>query len=334
MHQSLCKQNIYTILMIMSVILSVLLAMSIGSLDISLTDSFNCLFSEHTSSKSSDSLACTIIWEIRLPRILMAAITGAGLSAAGLILQSVTRNPLADPYLFGISSGASLGAVSAMTLFAGTGITIIFGALSGGILSILLMLIIAGRSVYVVEKLLLSGVAISFMLSAFMSLILYYSTPDVATSLLFWMMGSFENSQWNDLLLPAVYVLTGAVVFFIFRRWITVIQTGDETALALGIPVNQLRVGILLVCAIMTAVIVAHVGGIGFVGLMIPHIARYWVGTAVQRVLLTTILLGSVFMIWVDVVARSLLEAQVLPIGIVTSAIGSIFFFIMLKRRK
>lgn len=280
-----------------------------------------------------DSVHHQIIWEIRLPRILMALITGAGLSICGAILQSVTRNPLADPYLFGISSGASLGAVIAMSIVANGVISVTFGAMLGGALSVVLMLTLAGKAATQIERLLLSGVAVSFMLSAFTSLILYYSSPEDATKLLFWMMGSFSNSQWSQLLMPITFMIVAISLFFIYRRWIGALQAGDESAQTLGIPVNKLRLFMLLVCAALTAVIVAHVGGIGFVGLMIPHIARFIVGAQIHRIMIMSLILGGSFMIWVDVIARSLLTNQVLPVGIVTSAVGSLFFFIILKRR-
>ena len=199
---------LFSISAILFLLLSILAATSIGSIDISLSDTFSSLFlcsNESTISNCEVSLIHQkIIWDIRLPRILMALLTGAGLSVTGAILQSVTRNPLADPYLFGISSGASLGAVIVMAsistvAISSTPISITVGALIGSTFSVILMLTLAGRSAVQVERLLLSGVAVSFMLSAFTSLILYYSEPDTAATLLFWMMGSFSNSQWNEL---------------------------------------------------------------------------------------------------------------------------------------
>lgn len=314
---------------------SIILAMGIGSVKLSFADVFNSLI--HCSGAlpecESNPVSYQIIWEIRLPRILMALITGAGLSVTGAILQSVTRNPLADPYLFGISSGASLGAVLVMAVLSTATLSITMGALIGGIFSVFLMLILAGRAAVQVERLLLSGVAVSFMLSAFTSLVLYYSEPETTATLLFWMMGSFANSQWGELWMPATFLVVGVSLFFIYRRWLSAIQAGDESAQTLGIPVNQLRLFMLVVCAAITAVIVAHVGGIGFVGLMIPHISRFIVGVQIHRILFMCLVLGGSFMIWVDVVARSLLQHQVLPVGIVTSAVGSLFFFIILKHR-
>jgi iron complex transport system permease protein len=316
-----------------TLVLSVLLALSFGSVNLTLTQAITSLIGCFDNDCSLDVIKQQIVWELRFPRILMALITGAGLAVTGAILQSVTRNPLADPYLFGISSGASLGAVIAMSAISTATISITFGALVGAAFSVILMLTLAGRAAVQVERLLLSGVAVSFMLSAFTSLILYYSSPETAATLLFWMMGSFSNSQWSELLLPTVILTFGVIAFFIYRRWLSAIQAGDESALTLGVPVNQLRLGMLIICAAITGILVAHVGGIGFVGLMIPHIARFIVGNQIHRLIFMSLVLGGIFMIWVDVIARSVLTHQVLPVGIVTSAVGSLFFFIILKHR-
>jgi len=331
--------NFLVTLMVIALCITVLSALSFGSVDIPFSQLFTHLLNcTEGSACSTQSAVHQILWEIRIPKTLMALITGAGLSVTGAILQSVTRNPLADPYLFGISSGAALGAVivmsaasSATLLYMPSSITL--GALIGSAFSVFLMLSLAGRSAMIVERLLLSGVAISFILSAFTSLILYYSNPDTAATLLFWMMGSFSNSQWHQLTLPAVTLIIGISIFLIYRHWISAILAGDETALSLGVPVNQLRLAMLLVGAAITAVIVSQVGGIGFVGLMMPHIARYLVGPVIHRQIIMSVLLGATFMIWVDVIANTILENQVLPVGIVTSILGGLFFFIILKRR-
>lgn len=327
--------------------LSVIGAAAQGAFDLSLLNVFQgVIICPWTNDCALSPIEQQILTDIRLPRIFMALLTGAGLSITGAILQSVTRNPLADPYLFGISSGAALGAVLAMSAFTGafsgilaaTGLSVVFnvttGALAGGALSVFLMLTLAGKSAVQVEKLLLSGVAVSFMLSAFTSLVIYYSTPETAATLLFWLMGSFSGSNWVDLILPLLAVVFGSGLFFIFSRWLVVMQLGEESAATLGVPVHKLRLGMLLACSAVTAILVAEVGGIGFVGLMIPHIVRLLVGGQLHRVLLMSLLIGATFMIWVDVLAHSLLQDQVLPVGIVTSALGSLFFFIILKQRQ
>jgi iron complex transport system permease protein len=342
---------IYFLASVAFLFLSVFIAAGQGSISLSFQDVFSGVFlcSEHSQACGLTAIEQQIIWDIRLPRIFMALLTGAGLSITGAILQSVTRNPLADPYLFGISSGAALGAVVAMSLMAALSATVFSisvvsftipiisvttGALLGGALSVFLMLLLAGKSAAQVDKLLLSGVAVSFMLSAFTSLVIYYSSPETATTLLFWLMGSFSGADWGDLILPLVIIGLGSCVFFLFGRWLLVMQSGEESAITLGVPVHQLRLGMLILCSVITAVLVAEVGGIGFVGLMIPHICRLLVGAQIHRVLAMSLVVGGSFMIWVDIVANSLLQDQVLPVGIVTSALGSVFFFVILKNRQ
>jgi iron complex transport system permease protein len=317
-------------------LISLIIATGVGSVSLTSGQVFNAIFICPFDSLQceNDGIYQRIIWEIRLPRVLMAMITGAGLSITGAILQSVTRNPLADPYLFGISSGSALGAVLVISAFSGAVISVTVGALIGGIFSVVLMLVLAGNAAMQVEKLLLSGVAVSFMLSAFTSLVIYYSETETARTLLFWMMGSFSNSEWHQLILPSITIAVGLALFVIYRHWIGAIQAGDEGAFTLGVPVSRLRLVMLVICSIITAVLVAQVGGIGFVGLMIPHICRLLVGSQLNRVLIMCVILGGGFMIWVDVVARSILSEQVLPVGIVTSALGSLFFFIILKTNR
>jgi len=312
-------------------LLTFALALASGSVELTLSQVYQALTCN--SACNVTAIEKRIIWEIRFPRILMALVTGSGLAICGAILQSVTRNPLADPYLFGISSGSALGAVTVMALVPGAILSVTFGALIGGAFSVALMLMLAGRAASHVERLLLAGVAVSFMLSAFTSLILYYSKPEIAASLLFWMMGSFSNSQWSELWLPYIFVIVGLTIFLFFRRWLSAIQAGEESAHTLGVPVGQLRLIMLIICSAITAVLVAHVGGIGFVGLMIPHMCRFLIGAQIHRILWLCTLLGGAFMIWVDVISRSLLEHQVLPVGVVTSAVGSFFFFVILKSR-
>jgi len=330
------KYSIIAFASLIFLLFSLLTATGIGSVSLSFGQVFDSLLvcSGDVNSCSVDPIYQKIIWEIRLPRIFMAFLTGVGLSITGAVLQSVTRNPLADPYLFGISSGAAFGAVLAISTFSVGMVSVTFGALMGGLFSVILMLVLAGNAALHVERLLLSGVAVSFMLGAFTSLVIYYSEPETASTLLFWLMGSFANSQWGNLALPTVCIVAGLIIFVIYRHWIDAIQAGDEGAFTLGVPVSKLRLVMLVICSMITAVLVAQVGGIGFVGLMIPHICRYMVGSQLHKVLFMCVTIGGSFMLWVDVLARSLIAEQVLPVGIVTSAIGSLFFFIILKTRR
>lgn len=283
-----------------------------------------------------ESLGVTerIIWELRLPRVLLAFIAGAGLSIAGSVLQTVTRNPLADPYLFGISSGASFGAVVVLTLFSQSilWVSLPLGAFVGASLSVLMVLSLCGRNLSTqVERMLLSGVAISFMFGAMASLLLYFSSPQAAASVLFWSLGSFAKASWGGLILPAIIVSLCTVIILLFKRQIVAMRAGDETAHTLGINVGRLRLSMLLLCSLITAILVANCGGIGFIGLMVPHTVRL-LFPGKYRLLLTASI-GGLFMVWVDVLARTLLSYQELPVGIITSVMGSVFFLFILGGR-
>lgn len=284
-----------------------------------------------------------IILELRLPRIALAFIAGAGLSLAGAVLQLATRNPLADPYLFGISSGASFGAVLTMALssigfsfvisdLSFTTLSLPIGAFIGALLSVLLVFGLSGSSrANQVERMLLSGVACSFMFAALSSLVLYFCEPQAAAAVLFWSLGSFARATWSQLWLPSVIVSLSLLVLLASKRKLLALQAGDETAHTLGINVPKFRLGMLLICSLMTATLVASCGGIGFVGLMVPHLIRMLMPG--RQPLLLTAIAGGTFMIWVDVLARTLLANQELPVGIITASVGSVFFLYILHRR-
>ncbi|RTR28600.1 iron ABC transporter permease [Shewanella atlantica] len=351
-------------LSILSVI-TLLAAASFGAANISFSDVINVVL--HNTFGTAmfgmtevSGIAERIVMELRFPRILLAFIAGAGLSVAGSVLQTVTRNPLADPYLFGISSGASFGAVLVITLFSGSGlfaesssglfasssggsgsglfellgwISLPLGAFLGAGVSVLMVLTLCGRNMSSqIERMLLSGVAISFMFGALTSLLLYFSSPQAAASVLFWSLGSFAKASWEGLLFPAVVVCAATGIILLFKRQIMAMRAGDETAHTLGINVSRLRLQMLLLCSLITAILVANCGGIGFVGLMIPHTVRMLFPGRFP--LITTALVGGLFMVWIDVLARTMLSSQELPVGIITAVIGSIFFLFILGSRR
>lgn len=331
------------IILVFLAVMSPVMALVLGVANISVMDVFNIFCSQVSESCTSDPLKERIVLELRLPRILLAFLTGAGLSLAGSVLQTVTRNPLADPYLFGISSGATFGAVLVIA-FAGAGLAaqglfsdwirmgITGGAFIGSAISVLLVISLAGRSVQI-ERMVLAGVATSFMFSAATSLVLYASDPQAASSLLFWSLGSFSRANWDNLTLPFIILIICFVLFSGFTRQLTALLAGDENARSLGVEVQKVRISMLLLTSLMTAILVANTGGIGFVGLMIPHIVRRLYANHSRHLMWIIVLFGGVFMIWVDVVARSLIHGHELPVGIITAAMGSVFFLLVMRRK-
>ncbi len=321
-------------------LISLISSLGFGAANISFEQVVQALLNVFHESHSS-SIYDRIIIELRLPRVLLAVFAGSGLAIAGHALQTVLRNPLADPFLFGISSGASLGAVSYLTLFVSQftlfnswpNVGLSTFAFLGSCLSVVIVVGLSGRGLaQQAEKMLLAGVAVSFMFGALSSLMLYFADPQAAAAVLFWSLGSFTKASWDNLWLPAATVFICFIILWLFRRIISALQLGDETAHTLGINVAKVRLGILLVCSLLTATLVAACGAIGFVGLMIPHTVRMLFPN--QPPLFLTALFGASFMVWIDVFARTMLDNQELPVGIITAAIGSLFFIFILARKQ
>ena len=266
-----------------------------------------------------------IIWDFRVPRVLLAAVVGAALSLAGVCLQAVVRNPLADPYILGAASGASAAAVAVLVL----GSSAVFGlglsaaAFLGALASLLLTLVLGQRAGQVSStRLILAGVAVGYVFAAVTSFLQLQAEPNALRGVIFWLLGSFASAEWSDLVVP-----TAALVFV--GAWLTVqgpklnaLVMGDDTAASLGIRVGRYRVWLLILASLVTGACISVAGGIGFVGLMIPHAARLAVGPDHRRLLPVAVLGGAIFLVVVDVVARRVAAPAELPIGIFTAAIG------------
>ena len=278
----------------------------------------------------------SIVWQLRAPRVLLGALVGAGLALVGTALQAVTRNPLADPHLLGVSSGAAFGAVFVVLYlgeFAGM-LSLPLAAFVGAMASMLLVLAIASRGGRLhSERLLLAGVAVSFVMMAASNLLLYLGNPHAASSVLFWMLGGLGLARWELLAIPSASVLLGLVLLLGMARPLNALMAGEQTAVTLGLNARNVRLRVFLIASLMTGVLVAISGSIGFVGLMIPHIARRLVGAEHRRLLPVSALLGSVFLVWVDVAARTLIAPEDLPIGVATAAIGGLFFIGLMRKR-
>jgi len=303
---------------------SLLAALQIGAVDVSL--------SSLLQGRGSDALQAEIFWQLRLPRVLLAGLAGAALAVCGALLQLLSRNALADPYLFGVVSGAALGAtVSSLRLPA---LALPAAAFAGAVLAILLVLALARRAarqgMQSISTLLLTGLAVSFFCSAVASLLLYQADSFAANRIMFWLMGSLSRADWPAVQLLCITLTLTLVLCAFGRRQLTALNWSDDMAKSLGVAVQRWRLVLLLLCALLTAVVVAYCGGIGFVGLMIPHLVRSLFGLSSVVLLLGSVWLGAVFLAGVDTLSRTLLPEQELPIGVLTSAIGSLFFLSML----
>jgi iron complex transport system permease protein len=281
--------------------------------------------------------ADAIVWQLRAPRIVLAAIAGAGLAVIGVVVQGVTRNALADPYLLGLSAGASLGAVTVVAFGLGAigSIQLTAGAFCGaaGAFAVVLAVAQLGGRIAPVRTI-LAGVAIGELCAAATAFLTIRETnADATRSLLVWLLGGFSGAAWSDLLLPAAIVLLALIVAIGDSRTLDALALGDDTASSLGIAVDAARRRLLVVSALATAVLVATCGAIGFVGLVLPHIARFAVGGRHRRVLPVAALAGALLMVWVDAVARTAFAPEELPVGVVTALIGAPFFVVLLRRQ-
>ncbi|MFW6774256.1 FecCD family ABC transporter permease [Nocardioides sp. CPCC 205120] len=278
-----------------------------------------------------------IVWELRLPRALLAFVVGAGLAVAGAGMQTLVRNPLADPYLLGISSGASVGATAVITMgvLGALGIyAISVGALLGALVAALLVWLVAtAQGGLTPLRLVLSGVVLSSGLSAIASFLVFLSDdPRAANSVMFWMLGSVGGATWEKLWIPALVVVVAAVAMVAIHRWMDALAAGPETASALGVSVTGLRTALFVGLAVLVGVLVAVSGGIGFVGLIVPHAARLVVGAQHRVVLPVAALGGGLFLLWVDVVARLAVRPQEIPLGVVTGVVGAPLFLLLMGR--
>nr|WP_255702845.1 iron ABC transporter permease [Roseivivax sp. GX 12232] len=278
-----------------------------------------------------------IIWEIRFPRALLAMMVGAGLALVGASLQAVTRNPLADPHLLGISSGGAFGAILALLhtgLFLGL-LTVPVLAFLGALLATGIVLAVSRLTEATsADRLVLAGVAVSFIVMAAANVLIFLGDPRASHTVVFWMLGGLGLAQWDQLIYPLV-ILAGSGAWLLSRAGaLNAMTVGDETAATLGIPVARFRLAVFGVGALITGVMVAFSGIIGFVGLMVPHIVRLLAGGDYARVLPLSALGGAVFLLWADIAARTVMAPEDMPIGIVTGLIGGIFFVWLLGRRR
>ncbi|SDP71188.1 iron complex transport system permease protein [Phyllobacterium sp. YR620] len=314
-----------------------LASIAYGSTLIPLGDIMRAL--AHAAGLSDTSVAAPvqrIIIDLRLPRVVLALCVGAGLGVIGAMLQTVTRNDLADPFLFGLSSGAAAGAVSVISIFGDRfGIwTLPIAAFSGGMLAALLVLVLVRRiEGQGPERLILAGLAVSFLFAALTNYIVFLGDQRAAHSVLFWTLGGLGLARWDNLPL-AITGLAAILAFALFNhRRLDAFLAGENTAESLGVRVARTRSIVFIVCAFSTAIFVSVAGVIGFVGLMIPHMARRFAGQLHAGLIVASAIFGATLILLSDLAARLLLAPQELPIGIVTSSVGAFFVVTMLLRK-
>nr|WP_232021769.1 iron ABC transporter permease [Pseudonocardia autotrophica] len=281
----------------------------------------------------------SIVWQVRVPRVLLGAIVGAGLALTGAALQAMVRNVLADPYILGVTAGASTGA-AAYILF-GFGVGAVFGigsltlsAFIGAVAATWALFLLARVGGQITSvRLLLAGVSIGYVLSAATSFLIFASSAaEGARDVLFWLLGSLGLASWEATLPAAIVVGSVLFLLILWGRRFDALAIGDDTARALGVSPVRFRVQALVVVSLCVGGVVAVAGGIGFVGLVIPHVARLCVGSAHRRLYPVAALIGASFLVWADVAARTVLAPRELPLGIVTAAVGAPLLFVLVRR--
>jgi len=280
-----------------------------------------------------------IVWVIRLPRVLLGGIVGAGLAVVGVVIQALVRNALADPYVLGVTSGASVGA-SVVILFGGFGVlggyAMSGAAFLGALGAVVIVFFVAQRRGRLSPlRLVLGGVATAYVLSAVTSFLTFQARDsDAVRAVLFWLLGSLSSARWSYLTAPIVVLAVATALMFARARFLNALVMGDDTAATLGVSAQQVRREMFVVVSLLTGVLVAVSGGIGFVGLMIPHVVRLIVGPDHRRVLPVAALLGASFLIWADVGARTLFAPEELPIGVITALIGGPVFVLLMRSER
>jgi iron complex transport system permease protein len=316
--------------------LSVATAVTIGEMRIPLPVAFQALGNGlFDLGYPVSAIQQGVIFDYRLSRALLAALCGGGLALSGAILQALLRNPLAEPYLLGISAGASTGAVAVLVLgLGGSALSVSGGAFLGSILALAVVgLLAAGAGGG--DRIILAGVAGSQLFNAATATIVTtMATAEQARGVMFWLLGNFSGVRWGDVAVAAPVAFAGFAVCLVHAKALDAFAFGADAAQSLGVAVRRVRLVLLAATAVMTAVMVSIVGTIGFVGLVIPHAARFLVGPGHARLLPACLVGGAVFMILADILSRTLIAQQILPIGVVTALFGAPAFAAILQRAR
>ena len=332
------RQWTVTISSLIVLIISLSIAVSVGAVAVPTATVWSVLLNkispgvlEQTWSQGREA----IVWDIRFPRALLAIMVGAGLALVGASLQAVTRNQLADPHLLGISSGGAFGAIYALLhsgLFLGV-LTVPLLAFAGALGATVIVLgVTYFADATSADRLVLAGVAVSFAIMAGANGLIFLGDPRASHTVVFWMLGGLGLAQWDQLIYPLAILLCCGAWLISQSAALNALTVGDETAATLGIPAMRFRLSIFVVGALITGVMVAFSGIIGFVGLMVPHISRMIIGGNYVNVLPASAIIGAIFLLWADITARTIMAPEDIPIGIVTGLVGGIFFVWLLGR--
>lgn len=331
---SLRYRYTYYLISIAFLVCVIIGALCIGSTNITISKVLKILYSHCVGAHQIEDISDKVIWMLRFPRVLVTSLVGGMLALAGLLMQAVLRNTLAEPYILGLSSGAAVGVFLTIALgFGWLGSLILSGsALVGSLVSLILLFLSCGSSFKRFESLILTGVTLNIFLGAFLSL-LASMYPEKLSQIYFWTLGNLSLADWPHVLPMILALLFGLVSSSYLTAQLNILALGDSAAFHLGIRVSAIRIIILIIASFMTALSVAFVGIIGFVGLIVPHGARIVLGNDYKILIPTVTIFGAIFLVICDLLARIVLSPIELPIGVITGLIGAPIFAYLLRKK-
>jgi len=319
-----------SLVMLAILALVIVISLALGTADISFRNISDIL----TGSMPPDDPVRLIIFRIRLPRILLAGLVGFALSLGGVVFQAILRNPLADPFILGVSSGSASGAVLAISLGLGFAVGVPVLSFAGALFTIYMVMMIGSRNLGVESStILLTGVIINAFFTAIIMFFISVSANDRLHTMLFWLYGDLSQSKYSQLIIIAPFVLIASIVLFSFSRDLNIITTGEENAAQLGVEVEWIKRASLIIVSLVMGLVVAFSGLIGFVGLIVPHLARMAFRSDHRLLMPVASIGGAIFLIAADTLARTLVSPSELPVGVITAFLGAPFFIILLKKR-
>ena len=334
--ESMLSLTVRFLLILFVLVASMVLSVKFGSVDVTVSEIMHEIGIMMSTGNPGDSANSMILWQIRIPRTIFAALCGMGLSLCGMVLQTMTRNDLADPYVLGVSSGASTGAVIAIIwgwfMFFGN-YNVSAGAFIGAAVSTFVVTMAAGRSSNPI-RLVLVGMGVSAMFSALTMMIIYGAKHEAQVrSAMFWLLGSLSGIQWKDLLVITVTVFVMAFIVWAVRADLDLMLLGEGEAEYLGINMKRMQLFVIILSSAVVALLVSKAGIIGFVGLITPHMARAVCGPTHGKLVVFSSVIGALVMVWADVLSRALFAPEEVPIGVLTSIVGApIFLWIVTHR--
>ncbi|WP_277033802.1 FecCD family ABC transporter permease [Propionimicrobium lymphophilum] len=331
------KRNVRLVILLLLMVLTPLLSIVFGSANVSIPDIVGVTL-DHLGfnvDKTWTPAIDAIVWQNRVPRIIAGLAVGAVLGVAGVVLQALVRNPLAEPYVLGVSSGASTGAALSIIVLGASNYMVTGSmAFAGALIATLMVMAVAGQGSTPLQ-LILAGLAAGFGFQAVTNLLIFSSgSPETSQAVMFWMLGSLARAQWPQLPLLVIVAVVFTAVMFFCGPILDALASGDRTAESVGVNASRMRVVMLIIVSASVAIAVAAAGGIGFVGLIVPHVIRSFIGYSHRFLVLGSALASSLFLVWMDAIARVAFAPAELPIGVITGLIGAPCLVVLIKRQR